>query len=144
VPKYDFKSLSDAAQAIDSATWDTKEDYRPAGGSQYGSWDASVTLPMHEKMSLLVDVPDHLSRSGMRSQTLDDFKPESYEVFLTENFFETFGRFYRSAIKAVDVTVKQAGYGAAGLSRMSENMKATEDANLTATFRVLDKMQNRD
>jgi hypothetical protein len=80
----------------------------------------------------------------LRSQTVDDFKPESYEVFLTENFFETFGRFYRSACSAVEVTVKQAAYGAGGLSRMTENMKATEDANLTATFHVLDKMQNRD
>ena len=144
MPKYDFKSLSDAAQAIDSATWDTKEIYNPAGGSQYGSWDASVTLPTHEKLSLFAEVRDEEDLIGMRRQTLDDFKPESYEVFLTENFFETFERFYRSAIAAVEVTVKQAGYGAAGLSRMSENMKATEDANLTATFHVLDKMQNQD
>jgi hypothetical protein len=144
MPKYDFTSLSDAAQAIDSATWDTRETYTPAGGSQYGSWDASVGLPEHEKMSLFHDVPDDLDPSGMRSQTIDDFKPESYEVFLTENFFETFGRFYRSACLAVEVTAKQAAYGAGGLSRMAENMKATEDANLTATFRVLDKMQNRD
>jgi hypothetical protein len=143
MPKYDPKSLTDAADAIFNATNETEEVYTPAGGSQYGSWDASVFLPPHEEMSLFVEKYDESYPGSHRYETLDDFKPESYEVFLTKDFFTTFETVYESAIKAVNATVKQAGYGAEGLYRMSDNIKAVEDANITAVFAVLDKTQNR-
>jgi hypothetical protein len=37
MPKYDPKSLTDAAEIILNATDETEEHYNPAGGSQYGS-----------------------------------------------------------------------------------------------------------
>ena len=143
MPKYDSKSLTDAAETIFNATDETQEHYTPAGGSQYGSWDASVSLPLHEQMALLGKKYDESYPGSQRYETLDDFKPESYEVFLTKDFFTTFGTVYESAMNAVNATVQQAGYGAEGLSRMSENIKAVEDANITAVFDVLDKTQNR-
>ncbi|GAB2814075.1 hypothetical protein GCM10027176_18300 [Actinoallomurus bryophytorum] len=143
MPKYDPKSLSDAAEAILNATDDTMEHYHPAGGSQYGSWDASMSLPMHEQMSLFGLKYGDPYPGETKSETLDDFKPESYEVFLTANFYTAFGAVYESAIKAVKATAKQATYGAEGLYRMSDNIKAVEDANITAVFHALDKTQNR-
>lgn len=139
MPKYDEKSLTDAAQSISTATDDAKEQYNPAGGSQYGSWPASTTLPAHEEMSLLLVVnPD----KG-EYQSLDDFKPESWQAFLTKDFFTTFKTVYESAEKAVNATAQQAGYGGGGLERMAENAKAVEDENITAVFNALDKTQNR-
>jgi hypothetical protein len=143
MPKYDPKSLTDAAEIILNATDETEEHYNPAGGSQYGSWDASTSLPMHEQMSLFRNKYDDPFSSSPRTETLDDFKPESYEVFLTRDFFTTFETVYGTAIKAVQTTVRQAGYGAEGLYHMSDNIKAVEDANITAVFHVLDKTQNR-
>ena len=143
MPKYDPKTLTDAADAISYASNETKETYHPAGGSQYGSWDASMSYPAHEEMSLFVKKYDQSYPGSYQYETLDDFKPESHEVFLTEDFFTTFGVIYRSAITAVETTVKQAGYGAAGLHRMADNIKAVEDANITAVFEVLAKTQNR-
>jgi len=102
-----------------------------------------MSLPPHEEMSLFVKKYGEPYPGTYRYETLDDFKPESHEVFLTKDFFTTFGTIYRSAITAVDTTVKQAGYGAAGLSRMSDNIKAVEDANTTAVFEVLSKTQKR-
>ena len=143
MPKYDQKSLTDAADTILNATSETDEVNTPAGGSEYGSWDASLSLPPHEEMSLFREKYDEAYPGSQRDETLDDFKPESYEVFLTKDFFTTFGTIYKSAILAVDATAKQAGYGAEGLYRMSHNNKAVEDANITAVFEVLDKTQNR-
>ncbi|WP_329248889.1 hypothetical protein OG417_02150 [Actinoallomurus sp. NBC_01490] len=139
MPKYDESSLAEAAQSISSATDDTHEHYNPAGGSQYGSWPASTTRPAHERMSLLLLTnPDTLTY-----QTLDDFKPESWQVFLTKDFFTTFKTVYEAAEKAVDATSQQAGYGGHGLDRMALNAKAVEDKNITAVFNALDKTQNR-
>jgi hypothetical protein len=143
MPKYDQNSLRDASGTIFNATDETHEHYNPAGGSQYGSWDASMSLPLHEQMSLFRQKYGEEYPGSSRSETLDDFKPESYEVFLTKDFFTTFGTVYESAMNAVETTVKQAGYGAAGLSRMADNIKAVEDANVVAVFDVLDKTQNR-
>ncbi|GLY87939.1 hypothetical protein [Actinoallomurus iriomotensis] len=140
MPKYDQKSLTDAAEAISYATEDTKEKYYPAGGSQYGSWPASTLLPAHEGMSLLMmKNPD-----TMQYETLDDFKPESWEVFLTKDFFTTFQTVYDSSQKAVRATAQQAGYGGYGLDRMAWSAKHVEDDNVTAVFKTLDKTQNRD
>ncbi|MDN3354412.1 hypothetical protein [Actinomadura sp. DC4] len=144
MPKYDSKSLEDAAKAIGSATVDTYEEQIPAGGSQYGSWDAMTVLPAHEQLSLYREISDEHAYKGSRWQSIGDFSPEPHEVFLTKGFFETFDHFYDSAISAVTTTAKQADYGARGLYRMSENRKAAEDANLTSVFGVLDKMKNRD
>jgi hypothetical protein len=143
MPKYDQKSLTGAAQSIYRATDDASEHYYSAGGSQYGSWDASVSLPPHEKMSLLRTVYDGSEPGGTRQEIMDDFAPDSHEVFLTRDFFIEFGRVYVSAVKAVQATVEQAGYGAAGLDQMARNARYVEDANITAIFHALDKTQNR-
>jgi hypothetical protein len=79
----------------------------------------------------------------MQYETLDDFKPESWEVFLTKDFFTTFQTVYDSSQKAVRATAQQAGYGGQGLDRMAWNAKAVEDDNITAVFKTLDKTQNR-
>ncbi|GAA4513173.1 hypothetical protein GCM10023191_079880 [Actinoallomurus oryzae] len=143
MPKYDESSLTEAAQSISSATDETHEHYNPAGGSQYGSWPASTTLPAHERMSLLL-VKDFEALTDQETyQTLDDFKPESWQIFLTKDFFTTFETVYRAAEKAVETTSQQAEYGGYGLDRMALNAKAVEDKNITAIFNALDKTQNR-
>ncbi|MFB9832518.1 hypothetical protein [Actinoallomurus acaciae] len=139
MPKYDEKSLTDAAQSISAATDNATAQYHPAGGSQYGSWPASTTLPAHERMSLLL----MLNPDTGESQSLDDFKPKSWQVFLTKDFFTTFETVYESAEKAVNATVQQAGYGGYGLEQMTLNAKTVEDKNITAVFHTLDKTQNR-
>jgi hypothetical protein len=143
MPKYDQKSLTDAADAIMRAVDDTEPQTTPAGGSQYGSWDASTSYPPHQEMSLFLEQSDEGYPGHSRFQTLDDFAPRSYETFLTKDFFTTYEKVYGAAIAAVGATVKQARYGGTGLFRMAENMAEVEDANLTAVFGVLDKTQNR-
>ncbi len=143
MPKYDQKSLTGAAQSIYRATDDAAEHYTPAGGSQYGSWDASVSLPPHEQMSLLLTQYDRTTYGGTRRETMDDFKPEAHEVFLTHDFFTAFETVYASAMRAVNATAKQAGYGADGLVHMADNVKYVEDANIAAVFHTLDQTQKR-
>jgi hypothetical protein len=143
MPKYDQKSLTDAADAILSAVDDTEPRTTPAGGSQYGSWQASTTYPPHEQMSLFVKQSDKDYPGESRFQTLDDFAPKSYEVFLTKDFFATYEKVYEAAVAAVSATVKQARYGGTGLYRMADNMAEVEDANLTEVLGVLNKTQNR-
>jgi hypothetical protein len=144
MPKYDQKSLNDAAHVIDQAAYSTEEQYYPAGGSQYGSWAASMALPAHEQMALLLRREEPNGAADQGWQNLDDFAPESWETFLTKDFFTDFAKVYDAAMHAVAATAEQATYGSLGLLQMAQNAKKVEDANITDIFHSLDKTQNRD
>ncbi len=144
MPKYDWKSLTDAAEAIYEGVDRTKSKYYPPGASQYGSWQGSTFLPSHADMSLFSKIYGNSHPGETRYENIEDFKPESWQTFLTSVFYKDFDTVYESAIKAVTATAAQANYGSVGLSHMAQTMKAVDDKNITAVFSALNTTQNRD